>query len=339
MSNAVAEAPKAGRLAKVKIADIREAEVALRKNVNKEDVQYQEMRDSVRQYGILNPVSVREIPDPADPTKVLYCLVDGLHRTTCAREVGLDEIPAQILDVDSYKAFELQFIGNLQRVETKHADYAKALVNLLAMNPTLTKLELATQLNKSTTWLDERLKLATRLEESIQKMVNDGVIKLANAQALCNLPPAKQLDLKEAAMSKGAVEFAQLVQGELQAIRKAEREGTKPEAPTFEPRARFQTMSAIVAQIDSLAELKAQLVAENITSPIDAARLALKWTIRLDPVSVADGKKKWDDEQAKKEADKAQRQAERQKAKEEAEKNKPAEKKKDVPSEFPTVKV
>ena len=84
-------------LKNIPISEIKENPVALR-TVKKDSQAYAELVDSIRNVGILNPITVRTVSDPATGTSY-YVLVDGLHRFSGAQDAGLTEIPAHVLSI------------------------------------------------------------------------------------------------------------------------------------------------------------------------------------------------------------------------------------------------
>ena len=103
----------------IPMSEVRENPVALRA-VNRESESYIGLRDSIRAVGILNAISVRLREENVDgENKTFYELIDGLHRYTCALDVGLTEIPVQIISLDNAQTLEAQIMANIHKVETK----------------------------------------------------------------------------------------------------------------------------------------------------------------------------------------------------------------------------
>jgi ParB/RepB/Spo0J family partition protein len=319
VNGAVLQGRPKGRLIFAPLSKVREADLAIRKTVDKEGEQYRNLRDSVKLSGIMNPPNAREEVDPLSPTEKIYKLIDGLQRTTAARDVGLSEIPLHVIDVDALRGMEMQFQANLARVDMKPADYSKALVEYLTYNPTVSKLELAGKVGQSEAWIEDRLSLEN-LHESLRGLVNDGIIKMSNAVMLAKLPADKQADFKEAAIGKSAVDFMGLVRAEKAAIAKAKREGSKDVVAVYVPHPKFKVQSLILSEIEAPNEL-AQLVANaKTTDPLAIAVLTARWCVNLDPASLEAGEaafKKTQEEKAKAAQERA---AEKAKKKEDAEK-------------------
>jgi ParB/RepB/Spo0J family partition protein len=219
-------------LDKIPVALIRENAEALRVAVDKQNPDYLELVDSVRKRGIMNPILVREIKDPNGGGK-LYGLIDGLHRFNAAMDAGLEVIPAQIGSLEEGDLLEAQILANVHRIETKAAQYSKALVKILGSNPTLTISELAGRLSRSPKWLTERLGLV-KLDTEIQKLVDSNELGLTNAYALAKLPVEKQKELLQQAIAKSPAEFVAQADNVRREVNKAKREG-RPAVAVFEP--------------------------------------------------------------------------------------------------------
>lgn len=297
---------------KIPVALIRENAEALRVAVDKQNPDYLELVDSVRKRGIMNPILVREIKDPVSGGK-LYGLIDGLHRFNAAMDAGLDVIPAQIGSLEEGDLLEAQMLANVHRIETKAAQYSKALVKVLGSNPTLTIAELAGRLSKSPKWLQDRLGLV-KLTDKIQKLVDDNKLVLTNAYALSKLPPEKQEELLQQAIAKSPAEFVGQADNIRREIAKAKREG-RPAVAQFEPTERQQKLGLIKSERlianDNPAEssIVKAAKANGVTTVEQAVAYTLNWVLHLDPVSIQKDKAEYD---AQKAADKAEK--ERKKA-------------------------
>ncbi len=82
---------------------------------------------SIRERGVLEPVLVRRVGDRFE-------LVAGERRTRAAREAGLDEVPAIVLDLDDREALEISLIENLQREDLNAVEETEAVLHLLQLS-------------------------------------------------------------------------------------------------------------------------------------------------------------------------------------------------------------
>lgn len=291
---------KKTRPERIPLDKIRENTEALRVAVDKKDPKYIELVDSVRRVGVMTAILVREIEAP-DGSK-LYGLIDGLHRFNAALDAGLNDIPATIGDLDEGNLLEAQILANVHKIETKAAQYSKALIKILGANPLLTIEELAGRLSRSPQWLRERLGLL-KLTKEIQAQVDDGTLGLTNAYALAKLSEAKQAELVNQAISKSPAEFVAIAENVRKEEAKAKREG-RPAVATFQPNERLQKLGHIKAERAVLESNPAEspLVkaakAAGVTTVEDAIAYAIKWTLHLDPVSIQRDKAEYEAQKA-----------------------------------------
>lgn len=275
-----------GEVKKIKVSEIVESKVALRA-VNEESEAFMELVASVREKGLINPISVRPLNEGG------YCLIDGLHRFTACKALGLEEIPVHVMDVNEAESLELQLIGNIHKVETKPVEYAKQLRKILGANPSLTLAELAGKIGKSSSWLIARLGLLS-LGENIQSLVDEGAICLNNAYALSKLPESEQANFMDRAMTSQPEEFLGLVKSRISEIQKEKREGKTQTEEKF----------VAVPVLRKLAEIKQEFAdskigehlvkAEGCASPMDGWKVAMKWILNMDSISVEKQQAKFD---------------------------------------------
>lgn len=309
------------KLAKIPLKLIRENTEALRTQVDKEDEQYLGLVGSVKSHGIMNPISVREIVDPAT-NETLYGLVDGLHRFNAAMDAGLSEIPAQIVTMDEANLVEAQILGNVHKIETKPVQYTKALLHVLGSNPLLTLIELAGRLSRSESWLRERLQLV-KLSPEIQKLVDSGEMGLTNAYALTKLPADKQAELLQQALSQSPAAFVPMATNVQKEVAAAKREGRKAETAVYRPSERLQRLASIRDQKD-FAEKNPEQCAVVVAAKAAGAKTvedgiayALKWVLHVDSATVAAEEAAWNAEQKQKKAEAEARAAKKQAEKDE----------------------
>lgn len=316
--------------AKIPLSKIRENSEALRTVVDKQDEDYLQLVDSVKKRGIMNPILVREIKDPASG-EILYGLIDGLHRYNAAMDAGLDEIPANIGSLKDADLIEAQILANVHRIETKAVQYTKALIKIMSANPLLTMNELASRLSKSNSWLRDRLQLV-KLTEALQKLVDNGDVGLANAYALAKLPPEKQEELAQQAVSMSPGEFIPIATQAYKNIRQARSEGREAKEEGFEPVARLQRPGTLKDELTAfqkqdftgskIGTLVLRKVADQPDAvkliALEAAKTAVEFALHLDPESVEQDRQRYEQRKKDKEEDKKKRDAERQKKKDEA---------------------
>jgi ParB family chromosome partitioning protein len=293
---------------------IRENQVALR-TVNKQSEDFLGLCESIRQKGFMGAISVREKNDP-ETGENFYELVDGLHRYTAAKEVGLEEINVDVVSLDDDQVLEAQIMANIHKVETKPVEYSRQLKRILMRNQLMTEAELAEKLGKSTSWIKARLGLNKIDNEEVLKLIDSGDIPLANAYPLAKLPPEELPEFIDRAMTLPPDEFNPIVTGRLKEINDAKRKGKKAEEAEFQPVAFMQKMKDIKAEMEAQ-EIK-PILCDGLQTPQEGFDMALKWVLHIDPKSV-------EQQRAEDEERKAARKAAREKKKKEREEKKKAE--------------
>jgi len=269
----------------VPLSAIRENPVALR-TVNRESEDYIGLRDSIVEVGILNPFGVRLRTENVEGETVEYYeITDGLHRYSCALDLGLKEVAVDVKDLTDQQTLEAQVMANAHGVETTPVAYTKQLQRIFAANPTLTLANMASKLAKSPGWVSQRLKLL-KLEKAVAQLVDDGKITVSNAVQLSKLPPEEQVNYVEQAVRMDADEFVPLVASRAKEIRDAARQGRGVAPADFVPIARSQKMSALKNELEKAVVGPALCKRCDVTDAVAGFALAIAWVLNLDPVSV-----------------------------------------------------
>ncbi len=314
---------KARKLDHINVALVSNSEAALR-DVQREDVNFQHLLASIRRNGVLKPILVREVRDPGTGV-ITYGLIDGLQRFTCAKELGLTEVPAHIVDMDDSEILEVQLVANLAKIETKPAEYAKHLLRMLHRDPFLTKRGLAERISQSLTWVEERLSLDD-LHDDIKKLVDDGTIHLTNAYILAKLPVEEQAKEVDAAINESPKSFVPRMKARIKELREAKKAGRDAtSADEFKPTQFMQKVGEVKEEFaNGLPTLRTLLVKKGLDSAeaIKGAELAIAWILNSDDDSVAKQKVDHEARLAKKKeaSEKRKKDAEERKAQLAAEK-------------------
>ena len=154
-----------------------------------------ELADSIRQRGVIQPVVVR--PDPRHPGD--YQLVAGERRWRAAQRARLHEIPVVVRELDDRAVLELAIIENVQRTDLNPVEEAAGYAQLIERF-SHTQEALAEIVGKSRSHVANTLRLLT-LPESVQGYLRAGSLSAGHARALIGAPdPAA---LAEQAVRKG----------------------------------------------------------------------------------------------------------------------------------------
>lgn len=142
------------------------------------------LAESIRVHGIIQPLTVRETLDG------YYQIIAGERRWRAAREAGLSEIPAVIIEADDRKAMELALIENLQRQDLNAVEEALGYQTLIEEYG-LTQEEAASQVGKSRPSVANALRLLS-LDEKVLEMVRTGQLTAGHARAVLTLKNEKK---------------------------------------------------------------------------------------------------------------------------------------------------
>ena len=143
----------------------------------------EELADSIRAYGILQPLTVRDKGG-------YYELVAGERRLRAARMAGLTQVPAVVIEADDRKAMELAMIENLQREDLNPMEEAEGYQTLMQQY-NMTQEETAQRVGKSRSAVANAMRLL-KLCPPVRAMVEDGRLSSGHARAILPLSPAMQ---------------------------------------------------------------------------------------------------------------------------------------------------
>jgi ParB family chromosome partitioning protein len=140
-----------------------------------------ELVHSVREFGVLQPIIVRELPADGNG-EPLYELVMGERRLRATKEVGLGSIPAVIKDTADEDMLRDALLENLHRSQLNPLEEASAYQQLLD-DFGITQDQLATRIGRSRPQITNTIRLL-RLPEGVQKRVASGVLTAGHARAV-----------------------------------------------------------------------------------------------------------------------------------------------------------
>lgn len=144
-----------------------------------------DLAESIRVHGIIQPLTVRRL------STGYYQIIAGERRWRAAKQAGLDEVPAVIIEADDRKVMELGLIENLQREDLNPAEEARGYQTLME-DYGLTQEQVSQRMGKSRPAIANTLRLLA-LPEDLMKLVEEGQLSAGHARAILALPsPALQ---------------------------------------------------------------------------------------------------------------------------------------------------
>lgn len=179
-----------------------------------------DLAESIRQHGILQPLTVRRLASG------YYQIIAGERRWRAARQAGLEEVPAIIIEADDRKVMELGLIENLQREDLNPMEEAAG-YRALIQDYGLTQEEAAQRVSKSRPAVANAMRLLA-LPQEIQWLIEQGNLSAGHGRALLALPsPEGQMAFAQEIMDKGysVRETEEKIRQRLQAEEKPQAEG------------------------------------------------------------------------------------------------------------------
>lgn len=143
----------------------------------------QELSESIAQYGVLNPLTVRRRAD-------IYELVAGERRLRAARMAGLLEVPCIIIDVNMEEAGLLALIENIQRKDLDFVEEAEGISQLIKLFG-MSQDEAAHRLGKSQPSIANKLRIL-RLPADVLNRLRDEGLTERHGRALLRLKTAEE---------------------------------------------------------------------------------------------------------------------------------------------------
>jgi len=155
----------------------------------------QELADSIRAQGVMQPIVVRSISDKK------YEIIAGERRWRATQLAGLDSIPVVIKNVSDEAAIAMALIENIQREDLNPIEEAVSLQRL-QQEFELTQQEVANAVGKSRSTVANLLRLMT-LQEDVRTLLEHGDLEMGHARALLGLEGMDQSQAARVVVGKG----------------------------------------------------------------------------------------------------------------------------------------
>jgi len=146
-----------------------------------------ELTDSIRAHGVIQPIVVQPLPDS------FFQIIAGERRWRASQRAGLLRMPAVIREIGAESSLEIALIENLQREDLNPIEEALAFEKLI-VDLGLTQEEVANRVDKSRATITNMLRLL-RLPKEVQLWIGENKLSTGHAKALLSLPePGAILD-------------------------------------------------------------------------------------------------------------------------------------------------
>lgn len=182
----------------------------------------QELSDSIRQYGILQPLSVRRKNDG-------YELVAGERRLRASKLAGLRTVPCILLSLDEAQSGLVALVENLQRRDLDYIEEAEGLARLIHRYG-LSQEQAAAKIGKSQSAVANKLRLLHH-SPTVLRQLRENHLSERHARALLRLPTEEQrlamiAQIAQKQLTVAATEA--LIEQQLNAAAKPARTGKRP---------------------------------------------------------------------------------------------------------------
>lgn len=215
---------KAPQMSQVQISlkDIRPNPYQPRKHFDEEKLN--ELAVSIKEHGIFQPIILKESVQG-------YEIVAGERRFRAASIVGLEEVPAIIVDFTDQQMMEIALLENIQREDLNAIEEAQAYQSMMKKLK-LTQEELSKRVGKSRAHIANTVRLL-KMPKKLQDYVLEGILTMGHIKPLITIDEKKALEVAQKAIDKelSVREVEDIVKGiKLQDARKAKpKEEKQPE--------------------------------------------------------------------------------------------------------------
>ncbi len=208
-----------------------------------DDNALQELAQSIREQGIITPITVRRMPDGK------YQLIAGERRFRAAQLADLSELPAYIRVATDGQMMEMALVENIQRENLNAMEIALS-YNALIEECQLTHEQLSQRVGKDRSTITNYLRLLN-LPAETQLALSSGQISMAHARALINVDdPERHLAILHDIVNRhlSVHQTEQLVKANKQPARLPVT--AKPELPTTHSAAQSQLRQTLQSDVE-----------------------------------------------------------------------------------------
>src|SRR5213078_1028669 len=189
-----ADAESGERVHQITLASIIPSALQPRKDFAREALQ--ELIDSIRQHGIIQPLIVRQ-------TGAKLELIAGERRWRAAQEIGLSHVPVIIRSASDLEVLELSLIENLQRADLKPIEEAQGYARL-ANEFGMRHEDIAQKVGRSRAAVANAMRLLD-LHSQVQIWITQNLLSVGHAKVLLALKsPEEQLLAAETVLRRNA---------------------------------------------------------------------------------------------------------------------------------------
>ncbi len=154
---------------------------------NFSDENISELAESIKNIGIVQPITVRKIEDNK------FQLIAGERRLRASKKIGLKTIPSFIKNSNDEEMLEIALVENIQRKDLDPIEIALSLKRLID-EVSLTQEQLSKKLGKKRSTISNYIRLL-KLDPIIQTGIRDGFLSMGHGRSIINIED-KNIQLK-----------------------------------------------------------------------------------------------------------------------------------------------
>ncbi len=148
------------------------------------------LAESIRKYGILQPLTVRKLPEDSEYSVFKYELIAGERRLRASKLLEMPKVPCLIIETDTQTSAALAIIENLHRDDLNIFEEASAIASLIEIHK-LTQEDIAQQLSLTQAAIANKLRLL-RLSGEEKRLILEHNLTERHARALLRVKNADE---------------------------------------------------------------------------------------------------------------------------------------------------
>ena len=159
-----------------------------------DDEALQELADSIRQLGVIQPITVKRGEDGK------YIIISGERRWRASQMVGLKSLPVYVREVDDENLHVMALVENIQRQDLNAIEIALGMKRLIE-ECGLTQEAMADKVGKKRSTVSNYMRLLN-LPDQVQLALKEGIITMGHAKAIASVEADKQLRVLNRCINK-----------------------------------------------------------------------------------------------------------------------------------------
>lgn len=159
-----------------------------------DDEALQELADSIRQLGVIQPITVKRGEDGK------YIIISGERRWRASQMVGLKSLPVYVREVDDENLHAMALVENIQRQDLNAIEIALGMKRLIE-ECGLTQEAMADKVGKKRSTVSNYMRLLN-LPDQVQLALKEGIITMGHAKAIAGVEADKQLRVLNRCINK-----------------------------------------------------------------------------------------------------------------------------------------